>query len=192
MNDTEQLKLEPGESIIRVVRKHWFILLTQTIGIAFGWIAPLLLFSFMFLVHDTTINPFIALADSINIYKPLAFFGAAWTLISWMLLFGVWTDFYLDTWIITTARLIAVDQKGFFRRSVASFRFERLQDLTIEVDGLIPTLLDFGTIKADTASHTNYFILRGIPHPRDIKALIQEHADKVVGVTIERDAQSGL
>ena len=182
--NTEQLKLEDGESIIRTVRKHWFILFTQTIGLALAGIAPLILASII--IPNTQLLPNITV-DITLWYRPLVFFGTAWILVIWMMLAAVWTDYYLDMWIITTRRVIAVDQKGFFNRSVASFRLERLQDITVDINGLIPTLLDFGTINADTASHSDVFVIRGAPHPRDIKALIQEHADEVIGHTTARD-----
>ncbi len=174
--DTEQLKLEPEEAVLRLVRKHWFILLCRTAGIVFGGLAPLILIT-LILASDTGAR----LVPNIHLfYKPAVFFGTAWSLMVWMVLFGSWTDYYLDMWLITNKRVIAIDQRGFFNRSVASFRLERLQDITVDIRGIIPTLLDFGTVKADTASHSDVFVIRGAPRPREIKSLIQEHADQAV------------
>ncbi len=171
----EQLKLEGDETILKTVRKHWFILLMQTLGIIVLGIAPLIMMSIVLGSQFTA--PFIASPELL--YGPATFFGAGWLIIVWMVLFGAWTDYYLDMWVITNKRLIAVDQQGFFHRSVASFRFERLQDITIEIRGIIATLLDIGSIRADTAGHSESFVIKGVPHPRDVKALIQEHADQM-------------
>lgn len=186
--DTEQLKLEEGESVISAVRKHWFILLSKTFGICVTGVVPL--FITVFLLSNTHTIGFVS--EPALLYKPAAFFCVVWILFMWMMFFGVWTNYYLDMWIITNRRVIAIDQKGFFRRSVASFRFERLQDITVEIDGFIPTLLDFGTVRAETAGHSESFIVDDIPHPRDIKALIQEHADQVISVTINPNNSTAL
>lgn len=174
--NTELLKLEDHEEVLRTVRKHWFILLVRTIGVVIVGVAPLILLTLLF----SSDYPLAHAIDLQEAYKPALFFSAAWLLIIWMTLFGIWTDYYLDTWIITTRRVIAIDQQGFFRRQVASFRLERLQDVTIDINGIIATFLDFGNIKAETASNAEAFSIRGIPDPRGVKALIQEYADQVV------------
>ena len=97
------------------------------------------------------------------------------------MLFLIWTDYYLDLWTITNRRIIAIDQRGLFRRAVASFRYERLQDINIEINGFIATMLDFGELRAQTASaYRDAFEIKGIPHPRDIKALILRAADDLI------------
>ncbi len=179
MNRTfaEQLKLEDGEYIVKQVRKHWFVLLAQTVGIVIMALVPIVLVVMGLSGINTLPN---INFDVHDLYGPAIFFMAAWFLVMWMTLFGIWTDYYLDNWIITTRRVIAIDQQGFFRRRVASFRLERLQNVTIDVHGIIATLLNFGNITAETAGNTEAFIIRGIPDPRGVKALIQEHADEVV------------
>ncbi len=172
----EQLKLDDDESIVRVVRKHWFILMVQIVSIIFLALAPFFLLGVMWVSGVTATLPL----DFSMWYSAAGFLGAAWLLISWMLLFNILTDYYLDMWIITNKRVITIDQRGFFNRSVASFRLERLQDITVEIKGIIATMLDFGTIKADTASHTDAFVIFGIPNPREIKSLIQENADRML------------
>lgn len=169
---TEKLGLEQNETILKVVRKHWFILFTKTLAMVIAGILPLILVSLVF--GNDFFQQFIK--DSTMLLGPALFFAAAWLLLMWMALFTVWTDYYLDIWIITDRRVIAIDQRGFFDRQVSSFRLERMQNLTIEIEGLIETLFDFGDIDADTAS-TEHFRINGIPKPRDIKSLIQGCAD---------------
>lgn len=169
---TEQLQLESGEDIVRVVRKHWFILFAKTIGIIVVAFLPIALVITVF-SSDTLLG---TLPEATPFEKPAIFFATAWLLLSWMALFTAWTDYYLDAWIITDRRVIAIDQRGFFNRQVSSFRLERMQNVTVVIDGLLHTLLDFGNIDADTAGH-EHFIIRGIPNPRNVKALIQASAD---------------
>jgi hypothetical protein len=95
-----------------------------------------------------------------------------------MMLAMIWTDHYLDIWVITSRRIININQVNLFRRQTASFQLERLQDITVEVSGIIETLLDFGTINAVTASGIHEeFRARHLPKPQQIKSLILQAAD---------------
>jgi uncharacterized membrane protein YdbT with pleckstrin-like domain len=87
------------------------------------------------------------------------------------------TDYYLDVWIITTERIVAIDQRGLFKRSIASVRLERLQNLDVTINGIIATMLDFGTLRVESAAHDHDFVIRGIPSPREIKSLILAQAE---------------
>jgi len=70
------------------------------------------------------------------------------------------------------------NQTGFWRRSISSFRLERLQEVNIEIDGLLSTLLDFGTLRAETAGHGDEDIhMNNLPDPKGLKALIMDAAE---------------
>jgi uncharacterized membrane protein YdbT with pleckstrin-like domain len=108
---------------------------------------------------------------------------AGWLIFIWMALFGVWTNYYLDVWTVTNKRLITVDQRGLFHRDTGSFRLERLQDINVNVRGILATLLKFGDLEAETASSDKNFVARGIPDPQGLKALILKASDDVTFVT---------
>ena len=99
--------------------------------------------------------------------------------------FTVWTHYYLDLWVISDRRIIVIDQRGFFNRKVSSFRLERMQDIKVTITGIIATLLNFGTIRAQTAgANESNFASGGMPDPRGVQALIQGAMDerlKVLG-----------
>lgn len=171
---TEKIKLEPDETIIFQVRKHWFVLLTQVFVVVIAGILPLV--GYLFFLH----------ADIFSIFKEnstlpvptLVALYTAWLILIWMALFSIWTNYYLDIWTLTNKRLIAVDQQDLFHRHTSSFRLERLQDMSVEFHGIIETFLDFGTIEADTAGHNGEnFRVSGIPKPRELKAQILHAAD---------------
>lgn len=107
------------------------------------------------------------------------FFSAWWLLLQWLALAYVWTDYYLDIWVVTNKRIISIEQHGLFRREIGSFRLERLQDMQVKINGLIATFLDFGTVEAETASGSSEeFKADFLPKPREIKALILKAADQ--------------
>lgn len=171
----EKIKLEPEEAVLRVVRKHWFVIVTELFGTFIMLLLPFFLLFLAALFPDHLLLFNISLA---NYTALIAFAVSAWTLLSLMTGFATWTHYYLDLWIITDRRIIMIDQRHFFNRNVSSFRLERLQDIEFIVKGFIPTLLNFGTIRAQTASaFESNFKTAGMPDPRGLQAIIQNAMD---------------
>lgn len=178
----ERIKLEADEEIIVVVRKHWWIITTQTFAIVCTALLPFLLVELVLLIQpfQQTVS-YLAMHTFISSYiGEIVFLYALWLLVHWMTLANFWTDYYLDLWAITNRRVVAIDQRGLFRRTISSFRLERLQDMNVEVNGVIATLLDYGTIEAQTASVSEEeFRARYMPNPREIKSIIIKAADEL-------------
>lgn len=84
----------------------------------------------------------------------------------------VWTDYYLDTLVVTSRRVISIEQKGLFARETQSFSYDRIQDIVVEVNGIIPTLLDFGTLHIQTAGAQNEFRTHYVPQPESVKSIV--------------------
>ena len=185
----ERIKLEEDEQLLQVVRKHWWIITMQTFGIVVFALLPYLILTLLFTIKPLGLNSlYETIHSQVDTYRPEIIFGyTVFLLTLWITLANKWTDYYLDLWAITTRRVVLVDQRGFFRRFISSFRLERLQDMNIEVNGVIPTLLDYGTIEAQTAGGSNEkFISKNMPKPRDIKAVIVQAADLLTKEQAER------
>lgn len=172
------IDLMPDEEIMHVVRKHWFVPLLRSLNAAFMFLIPASLI--MFVLSKKVAGG--DLVTSALFGKPSFFvFGLAlWGLILWLHYFSFWTDYQLDGWIITNKRVIDVDQKGFFKRSVSSFRLERMQDATIEIHGIIATLLNFGDIHIQTAGTDEEFVLEDAPKPEKVKAIIMKQYGDII------------
>jgi uncharacterized membrane protein YdbT with pleckstrin-like domain len=172
---TEKIQLETDEVVLIQVRKHWFVLFVQVCGIAFGALCPLLLYAvFTSISLPEMVNVTIDTPSLIGTY-------ALWLLLMWMAAFNIWTNYYLDVWTITSRRIIAVDQRGLFRRSIASFRLDRLQDINVEINGLIATFLNYGKLRAQTASGSDdEFLATGLPDPRELKSIILKATDELM------------
>ena len=176
----ERIKLEDDEKILLTVRKHWWIIVTRVATVLFLAVLPLLLFSLVRMATAESATLTQTTDELLAQYSSIfTFFYLAWLLFCWMLQANYWTDHYLDLWTITNRRIVSIDQRGFFSRFLSSFRLERLQDMNIEVTGIIPTLLNFGTIEAQTAGGSNEeFKTSHMPDPRGLKALIISAADE--------------
>lgn len=168
----EKFELEKDEVVLKIIRRHWFV-----IGIQLFNIVLLMLFPFFLLLIISYIPELLTLSLAISL--PVFLYGlATWSLLSLMLGFMIWTHYYLDLWVITDRRIITIDQIHFFNRKVSSFRLERLQDIKVTINGIIPTFLNYGTLRAQTASAIeNNFMSTGLPDPREIQATIQRATD---------------
>lgn len=165
----DRINLEPGETVLATTRRHKFLIVMQLLSIVLVAFIPPLLFIFVGSnMEQLTID--------VTAYGPhLVYLYAVWLLFAWLGAFVAWTDYYLDVLIVTNHRLILANQKGLWRRSLSSFRLERLQEVNVEINGILPTLLDFGTLRAETAGHgEEEFHMSGLPNPRELKATIMD------------------
>jgi len=181
----EKIELEADEEVLKVLRKHWFIIVTELFAVFCMFLIPFFLL-FVIALFPNTLN-FLSL--EIDNLPALVSYGlAAWSLIVLMSGFAIWTHYYLDLWIITDRRIILVDQIHFFNRNVSMIRLERLQDINVSVSGIIPTLLNFGTIKVQSAgAHASHFKTAGLPDPRNVQAIIQLAMDKRIGTLYHKN-----
>jgi len=171
----EKIQLEQGEAILTVVRRHWFVIVTELFGIFFMLLIPFFILFLLALFPHRLLNIDLSLA---HYTKLITFAVSAWSILTIMTAFTIWTHYFLDLWIVTDRRIILVDQIKIFNRNVSMFRLERLQDIEFHINGVFPTLLNFGTIEAQTAgAEESNFRSTGIPDPRGLQATIQKAMD---------------
>lgn len=158
------IKLENNEKIITHVRKHWFIMFSEGIVLLFLSIIPPLGIMIIgnFLNTNITASAF---------FLGLSFYGI-WLLFLWILFFLAWTDHYLDVWIITDQRIISVEQRGIFNRKVSRLRLDRVQDVTVKVQGILATFLTVGVLIVQTAGQNIKIVFSGAGKPYEAKEII--------------------
>jgi hypothetical protein len=148
-----------GEEVVLEVRRHWIVLAPFLLATALAVVLPLVLYG----IVDAL--PVTFQAAGWGPALPL-FAYCAWLLALWVGGYFVWLDHHLDIWILTTERLIDVEQKGLFRREVSSLRLDRVQDITAEVNGLVATYLNFGDVTVQNAGDTPEFTMTRIDKPQ--------------------------
>ncbi len=183
------LNLESGESIILEVRKHWFVFLWNTLGLFVGVAVPILVY-FILLKFGPVDIVSIILKYKTEYGSLVMFFYYLWILGLWIIFFVQWTNYYLDVWYVTQKRIIDVNQKSIFHREVSNLRFDKIQDISIEVNGFIATMLNFGDIKVQTAAEdSSEFLIRNARNPERVRRIIfgqhNTEAEKPMQVTIE-------
>lgn len=158
------LLLNPDEKILLTMRRHWFYL----VGPVVLFVALLTLPS-LFLAFAPSYLPILNRPE----IAPLASFFLA-IYVMGVLTFALikWLVYYLDVWIITDRRIIDIEQRGLFNRAVSELTLDRVQDVTVEVLGIVPTMLKFGTIRIQSAGEVGEFTIDNVPHCDKAKDII--------------------
>lgn len=165
------IKIETGEKIIKIVRRHYLVMIPAVIILLLAALAPAALMSLVFSgIITMPAETAVAIENFVSKWKIFSY--SIWLLALWIIFFIEWTDYYLDLWIITDKRIIDVEQKGFFDREVTSFRYQQIQDITVETRGILRTFLKFGTLHIQTAGHNREIIITDADHPENVRSLI--------------------
>lgn len=158
------------EQILRIMHRHWFYIFFQFLLIVLALV--LVVGSFLFIMWY-----FPELLAAVT-YQAALFFETMFLLFVWFYAFFLWIDYYLDVWIVTDERIINIEQKGLFIREISELELSNIQDVTTEVTGFIPTMLNFGKVFVQTAAEKERFIFEDIPDPYAVKGLIMQLARK--------------
>lgn len=141
----------PGEEVFLVVNQHTWVLLPAVIV----W---LLLISALGVI----IWQFGASAVTSIAIGAAAIIGLLHT----MYCFYIWRN---GVFIVTSHRVIKIDQLGLFSRLISEAEIHRIQEISTEIAGPVHTLLNFGTVKIQTASTTGRVDLDNVPDPYNIQ-----------------------
>jgi uncharacterized membrane protein YdbT with pleckstrin-like domain len=94
-------------------------------------------------------------------------------------IFLTWVHDYLDTYIITTERVLSIDQIDFFHRRIAEADIGNVQDVKVRVNGVFATFLGFGNVRIQTAgADSSTLWLKDISLPYETKDLILKLSEK--------------
>lgn len=176
------IQLAPNENIIAVFRKHWFVILFEVAGLVLLALAPLALYFFGRIFFFDSLGPEISIVFS--------FFYVLFLITLWVIGFGLWLDFYLDKLLVTTERVIEIEQRGLFSREISSLNLENIQDVTIEVHGIIQTFFKLGDIHVQTSGAQKKVSIGYLARPEYAKHMIMDlhnqSLNRVKSVRIEQ------
>lgn len=162
---------QPDEKTLVILRRHWISL----IALFASCILILVLPAAIYLALNYNYPEFF----SSEVRSALFVLGISiFFLYSWLFLFQHFLDYYLDVWIVTTRRILNIEQHGLFARTVSELRLHRVQDVTAEVKGFLPTMLDYGYVHIQTAGEQKRFEFEQVPHPNQVSKIILELAEK--------------
>ncbi len=176
----------PDEKVVLFLRRQWFAWAFIVVAAVFMLAVPAVIAAFfwdrvdVWLAHPT-LGPAIVVLASMYVLSV------------WLLSFLEFTDYYLDTWVITTHRVINIEQKGLFNRVASELHLAAVQDVTSDVKGMVHTFFDYGHVLVQTAAEHTQFVFKDIDHPEKVKEVIiklveedkKRHAAHVVAGVVE-------
>lgn len=160
--------IEEGEDVLEIVHRSWFYIFEQFLVI-------LLMFAALAISLILLPKLFPLVRDGV-FYDLFLFAESLFLLGIWVFGFLIWIDYYFDIWIITTKRIVNIEQQGMFSRKVSELRYAKVQDVSTEVRGFIPTILNFGDVQVQTAGEEDNFLFRTVPDPYRIKNVIMQQS----------------
>jgi len=160
----------PDEKIIMVVRRDLFILFKKVIMLMLLAVLPLAVFYVIFISYSDLLN-------NPTSYSIIVLSASAYYLFIWLFFYFSFVDYYLDVSIVTNHRIIDVKQNGFFSRTVSEQKLFRVQDVTSEIKGIIPTIFRYGNVYIQTAGEVERFNFQEVPNPNIIREKIIELAE---------------
>ena len=153
-----------GEAVAILLHRHWFTIAARMMIVVIMFILPLILFPFI----NAMISKYIPIGGLTFLLYTIYF------MIVWSFFMYSVTMYLLDSWIVTNERIISNTQHGFFNRTVSEMELSRVQDVTVSVDGIIETTMNFGNLEIQTAGKEEKFVFEQIPNPQRVKDTVMK------------------
>jgi Bacterial PH domain len=171
MHLDELLKIKPYEKIEYVIRRHWITFLPAVGLFLILALIPIAIY-FLFnqaapeLIAQNTYHTLIVLLFSVFELSVMLFFYSNFLM------------YYLDMMIITNDRLIQIQQKTLFSRSVSELDLFKVQDTSSEIKGVVATILGYGRLGIETAGERENFNFDAVPRVNEIRRHLMELSEK--------------
>lgn len=118
----------------------------------------------------------------------LLLFASGYYLIIWMFFMTEFVDYYLDSWVITSDRVLSIEQRGLFSRTVSELDLAKIQDVTSEIKGILPSIFGYGDIYVQTAGEVERFVFEQVPDPHNVRKYLLDliEADRRRQIGLEK------
>ncbi|HSD55599.1 MAG TPA: PH domain-containing protein, partial [Candidatus Saccharimonadales bacterium] len=95
-----------------------------------------------------------------------------------LMLFVSTIIYWQNQWVITTDSITQITQNGLFGRHVSQLSMENLEDVTVNQDGILPHMFNYGTLHLETAGERSKFIFPYCPNPNQVAREILDTHEK--------------
>lgn len=163
------------EKILMLLRRHWTLALAINVKYTIIMLLPFILIWLTSIFSPHTIDNLVTGTFS---YPLTIMVLSLIYLFVWIFFFHAWIDYYLDVWIVTNERVVNIEQKGLFSRSVSEMKLFRIQDVKAEVHGIVPTIFHYGEVTIQTAGSEIFAIFKQVPAPYEISQKISKLVER--------------
>lgn len=150
--------LLPDEEVIMVMQRHWIALVYIFLYFIF------LIFSIIFMALFATRIAIVW--QYMNII--LVIYAAVFLLFIYI----NWMRYELDLYIVTTKRIIGLDEVSFLNRHISECLLDKVQEVNWRTTWLLSNLLNYGEVTIHTASEASDFHMEYMPNALEAARLI--------------------
>ncbi len=158
-----RIDLGAEETILLVLREHPFLLIIKlaiwVFAAALPFIVETLFRPYLLGAEPAVMDSFLLLRDMYLLFALLALF----------MIFGL---YHLNVHIVTTNRIIDLDQLGLTKHHTVETHVNRIQDVTAEIRGIWGHIFNYGTVNVMSASDNAKITFENIPNPKKVKRAI--------------------
>lgn len=169
--------LQEEETIIHLQRRHWWFLWPRTILFVLAALVPVAAAAFLL--------DLAGVLDDLGIW----FWLVALLWVAYWAVRGLlnWYRYHYDIWVITNQRIIDCFKAHPLNLRLSTADLVNVQDMSIQKNGVLATVLNFGNIDCETAGNDPIdFLITGVPRPESLQLLIDRERDRERQATGQR------
>jgi uncharacterized membrane protein YdbT with pleckstrin-like domain len=166
------VKQKSNEQIEYVLHRHPVTFLPEILLIVIMISIP---FTIRFIINSMFPS---LITPGTPVWAILVLFFSGYVLVTLTFFYTQFVNFFLDFWVVTNDRIIDVEQKNLFARTISELGLVNIQDVTTEVHGFFATLFDYGDVIIKTASDNQNIIFENVPHPNKIRVALIDFSDR--------------
>ena len=170
--------LNPDETMLQVVHKHWFGLFIVYVEVGVGFAAAALLLWFVAPIMYPNAEP-------TQRTTSLTLIIGVGAILAWLVLI-LFTYIYLQSkLIITNKNLTQIVQRGLFNRQVSELSMTDVEDVSAVKKGFFPSVFNYGDMLVETAGATDNFSFSFCPNPDYYGKIVLDAREKFIGSNTE-------
>lgn len=162
------LNLDPSEVVLHVIKRH-------PIGVIFINVLTIL----GLVINFAVLYYLIRYQDDLGLAGWEVVVSAVFVMFAFFILFAGYVSLFLYTrskLVITNESVIQVLQQGLFDRKVSQLNLSKVQDVTVDQEGIFSTMFGYGTISIESAGETANYRFKYATQPiKNSKYLVEAH-----------------
>lgn len=158
------IKLKEGEKILLVVRQTPIAFANSILIGTLLFLLPFFLLFPLFTRGKWGVAGFIVLVSIAAVFS-----------------FYRFVDWYFNCGVVTSQRVIDIDQKGLFQRTVSEVPYYKIDDVSYNIKGLRQTMFRYGNVVVAIKGYRSSVTLRNVARPAMIQELILEVEREIKG-----------
>jgi hypothetical protein len=151
------------EKIVITCRRHPITFVPYVLFSLLLLVAP---FGLYWLIANSSLNAFL---QTTNGYIISVLAASVYYLSCGLFFYTHFVEFHLDLWIVTNDRLLDIEQKNLFHRTISEVDLYQIQDATSEIQGVLASVFNYGDIVLQTAGPVPKFYFRDVANPNELR-----------------------